>query len=246
MALSATTLITAAAATEYEHYVEAREELRRPALSSSVSAPGSADPGAMALTGGRRNYETSGAGMVAVVMVLAPMLAGAVAVLSLSVGFILKMLDPESAFAQILLTTGWFSGAAAGAAILVAIVGLLVTALRAGSTYLPAEKTEDELPEEVARAREAWRHALLERGILPFLRDALSDPTAGPAPRTSRPAGIPDTGYSRPDFSSADRGRAARPRLPVTGPEFTSPPFTGPDFTGPTESTLPTGHDQSD
>ncbi|CAM5505226.1 Putative transmembrane protein OS=Streptomyces sp. ACT-1 OX=1609288 GN=SACT1_3948 PE=4 SV=1 [Streptomyces griseus subsp. griseus] len=80
------------------------------------------------------------------------------------------------------------------------------------------------------RAREAWRHALLERGILPFLRDALADPTAGPAARTPHrsPHRIPKVGYSRPDFSGPDDGPAAGPR-----PTFTSPDFTSPDFGGP-------------
>lgn len=240
MALNATALITAAAATEYEHYVKIRGELRRSApssLSSSVSAPGSADPGARTgATGlaaaGRRDYSAGGAGPVALVAVLTPVLAGGAAVLSLLVGFILKMLAPESAFARTLFTTGWFLGAVAAAAILVAVFGLLMTALRSGSASISAlstlspEETEDALPEEVARAREAWRHALLERGILPFLRDALSDPTAGPASRTQRPAAIPETGYGRPPF--------------------TSPDFTSPDFAGPIESTPSTGPDPSD
>lgn len=237
MALNATALITAAAATEYEHYVKIRGELRRSApssLSSSVSAPGSADPGARTgATGlaaaGRRDYSAGGAGPVALVAVLAPVLAGGAAVLSLLVGFILKMLAPESAIARTLFTTGWFFGAVAAAAILVAVFGLLMTALRSGSasiSALSAEETEDALPEEVARAREAWRHALLERGILPFLRDALSDPTAGPASRTQRPAAIPKTGHGRPPF--------------------TSPDFTSPDFAGPIESTPSTGPDPSD
>ncbi|MFE1477316.1 hypothetical protein ACFW6N_26155 [Streptomyces cyaneofuscatus] len=245
MALNATALITAAAATEYEHYVKIRGELRRSApssLSSSVSAPGSADPGARTgATGlaaaGRRDYSAGGAGPVALVAVLTPVLAGGAAVLSLLVGFILKMLAPESAFARTLFTTGWFLGAVAAAAILVAVFGLLMTALRSGSASISAlstlspEETEDALPEEVARAREAWRHALLERGILPFLRDALSDPTAGPASRTQRPAAIPETGYGRPPFTS---------------PDFAGPDYTSPDFAGPIESTPSTGPDPSD
>lgn len=240
MALNTTALITAAAATEYEHYVKIRQELRRPtpsSRSSSASAPGSADPGARTGVTGlaaarRRDYAASGAGPVALVAVLTPVLAGGAAVLSLLVGFILKMLAPESAFARTLFTTGWFFGAVAAAAILVAVFGLLMTALRSGSasisalSTLSAEEAEDALPEEVARAREAWRHALLERGILPFLRDALSDPTAGPASRNQRPAAIPETGYGRPPF--------------------TSPDFTSPDFAGPIESTPSTGPDPSD
>ncbi|MFI6624990.1 hypothetical protein [Streptomyces sp. NPDC050528] len=46
--------------------------------------------------------ETSGAGPVAVVAVLAPVLSGAFAAICLLVGYVLKLLDPEPAFAQTL------------------------------------------------------------------------------------------------------------------------------------------------
>src|SRR3954453_6208074 len=52
MALNATALITAAAATEYQHYVKVREELRHPASSTPSSregASGSAEPGGAAV-----------------------------------------------------------------------------------------------------------------------------------------------------------------------------------------------------
>ncbi|MFB6876338.1 hypothetical protein [Streptomyces sp. NPDC056323] len=229
MALNATALITTAAATEYDHYVKAREELRGPAADAAQGSglgPDADDP------------DRPGVGIGAVVAVLAPMFAGTVALIFLLVGYILKMLRRPPSFADTMLTIGWVSGAAAGAAVLVAAVALLLTALRNGSTSLSAEETEDELPDDVARAKEAWRLALLERGILPFLRDALADPTAGPASRTPRPSAnrIPKIGYSRPDFSGPGEGLAAGPR----------PSFTSPDFAGPAESTPSTGPEHSD
>ncbi|MCX4395367.1 MULTISPECIES: hypothetical protein [unclassified Streptomyces] len=221
MALDATELITATAVTEYKHYVEAREELRGPADGTDQDA--NPDPG----TG--RSHQ-SGAGIGAVVTVLAPVLAGTAAFIFLLAGYLLKLLDPAPSFASTMVSAGWFFAAVTAAAILVAAVGLLITALRNGSAAQPVEDDEEELPEDVARAREAWRHALLERGILPFLRDALADPDAGPASRTPvRSANrIPKIGYSPPDFSSPDDGPAAGPR-----PTFTSPDFTSPDFGGP-------------
>ena len=82
------------------------------------------------------------------------------------------------------------------------------------------------------RAREAWRDALLERGIMPFLREALADPgtaALGRPCRRRRPAGrMPHLGYNRPGFSSPDGGPTAGPR-----PSFSSPDFTSPDFGGP-------------
>ncbi|MEV0175101.1 hypothetical protein AB0I00_28790 [Streptomyces sp. NPDC050803] len=236
MALNATALITAAAATEYQHYVKVREELRQPAPStpSSVRETGSPESGAgtmgLAATMGEATAETAGAGIVAVAAVLTPVLAGIAAAIFLLVGYILKMLEPEPAFAQTMLTTGWVFGAVTAAAILVAAVGLLLTALR----NRPALDTGPygELGSEVARAREAWREALLERGILPFLRDALADPgTAAALHRTAPTAPtsrIPSLGYDRPGFSSPDDGSSAGPR-----PSFTSPDYTSPDFGGP-------------
>lgn len=221
MAMAATALITAAAATEYEHYVKAREEIR--AAATGTDEDGGPDTGA-------HGARESGAGVGVVITVLAPVLAGTAAVIFLLIGYILKALDPPPAFARTMVGAGWFFAAAMAAAILVAGVGLLVTALRNGSTSVAAEEHGEELPEDVARAREAWRHALLERGILPFLRDALADPGAAPAARIPHrsPNRIPKIGYSRPDFTSPDGGPAAAPR-----PTFTSPDFTSPDFGGP-------------
>ncbi|GHI06472.1 hypothetical protein AQI88_19180 [Streptomyces cellostaticus] len=236
MALNATALITAAAATEYQHYVKVREELRHPAPSapSAVHDSGSAEPASgavgLATTLGEatETAETAGAGAAAVIAVLAPVLAGTAAAIFLLVGYILKMLDPGQGFAQTMLTAGWVFGAVAAAAILVAAIGLLLTALR-NSASADAE-AHDAASKKVAGAREAWRDALLERGILPFLRDALAQPgtaalhgTTPPAP-TSR---MPRLGYDRPGFSSPDDGSASG------RPSFTSPDYTSPDFGGP-------------
>lgn len=221
MAMAATALITAAAATEYEHYVKAREEVRTAATGTDE------DGGTDAVTNGARQ---SGAGIGVVITTLAPVLAGTAAVIFLLIGYVLKALDPPPSFAHTMVGAGWFFTAATAAAILVAAIGLLITALRNGSASMAAEEQGEELPEDAARAREAWRHALLERGILPFLRDALADPGAAPAARIPHRSAnrIPKIGYSRPDFSSPDDGPAAAPR-----PTFTSPDFTSPDFGGP-------------
>jgi hypothetical protein len=233
MALNATVLITTAAADEYTRYVQARDELRRPVRSApDVNEDvGSAEPGttAMGLAAAVGEVaETAGAGAVAVVAVLAPVLAGTAAAIFLLVGYVLKMLDPEPAIARTLVTTGWVFGAIMAAAILVAAAGLLLTALRNSSSSLQAG-TSGELSEQVARARDAWRDALLERGILPFFREALSDPGSPALGRTApTPSRIPQLGYDRPGFTSPDGGPAAGPR-----PSFSSPDFTSPDFGGP-------------
>ncbi|MCX4549504.1 hypothetical protein OG204_19330 [Streptomyces sp. NBC_01387] len=225
MVLNADALVTTAAAAEYEHFVKMRAELRAPAAASVRTA---------VLTPGRGGTG-SGAGLTAVVAVLAPVLAGTAAAIFLLVGYLLKALSAPPAFADTMVTAGWAFAALTAAAILFAAIGLLITALRNSSNEVHREAEEengdDELSEEVARARDAWRHALLERGIVPFLRNALADPSADPAaPAPYRPAGrIPSLGYSRPDFTGPDEGTAAHERPSFTSPDFTSPDFGGPD-----------------
>ncbi|WP_327354878.1 hypothetical protein [Streptomyces sp. NBC_01304] len=240
MALNATALITAAAATEYQHYVKAREELREPARPAASmpesSTTSSSDSGAGSVSGLAATVgevsEATGAGLVAVVAVLAPVLAGASAAIFLLVGYILKMLNPEPAFADTLLRAGWLFGALTAVGILVAAVGLLLTALRNGSTQLQAG-AHGELSEEVARAREVWRVALLENGVLPFLREALADPGSpggpGPRPGSSHNNRMPQLGYNRPGFSSPDGGPDAGPKPSYSSPDFSSPDFGGPE-----------------
>lgn len=251
MALNATALITAAAATEYEHYVKVRQELRDPARSSTAvrepgSEPASGSVG-LATTMGEVT-ETAGAGLMAVLAVLAPVLAGTAAVIFLLVGYVLKMITPEPALADALLTAGWIFGALTAAGILVAAGGLLLTALRNGSTAVPAGPPW-ESNEELSRAREVWHEALLERGVLPFLREALAEPRGtvdhGPGPSGTR---MPQLGYDRPGFSSGDTGAggsaggsADGPRDGIgdgaadsgSRPRYSSPDFSSPDFGGP-------------
>ncbi|CAM5708338.1 hypothetical protein [Streptomyces fumanus] len=237
MALNATALITAAAAAEYQHYVKVREELRQPARStpsSSVPESGSADPGSnatgLAATMGEIT-EAAGAGAVAVIAVLAPVLAGTAAAIFLLVGYVLRMLVPGQEFARTLLTTGWVFGAVTAVAILVAAAGLLTTALRNRPSAEAA--SYGVLDGEVQRARDAWRKALLERGILPFLQDALADPDAAGALRGTPPPApssrMPQLGYGRPGFTSPENGPAAGPRPSYSSPDYTSPDFGGPE-----------------
>ncbi|MEU8757783.1 hypothetical protein [Streptomyces sp. NPDC048659] len=211
MALNATALITAAAAVEYDRFLKVREQLRA-ARAAGVSGTGEA------------LSEEGGAGFVAIVTVLLPILAGTAGVLLLLVGAVLKMLDPPPAFADTLLTAGLIFGAVAAAGLLCAAAGLLVTALRNGATEVPAESEDPEL----ARAREAWGRALTDRGILPFLDEARAAYTprepSGPRPPTGR---IPKVGYTGPDFTSPSED------TPSPRPSFSSPDFTSPDFGGP-------------
>ena len=182
MALNATALITAAAATEYQHYVKVREELRQPAPSTPLvraANTGSTEPGTSAIglaTTMGEVAETAGAGAVAVVAVLAPVLAGTAAAIFLLVGYILKMLDPRAGRSPRPCSPPDGCSARMTAASDPGRRGR-------SAAHRPAQPASSlqagalrRTSEEVTRAREAWREALLERGILPFLREALADP----------------------------------------------------------------------
>jgi hypothetical protein len=222
MALNDTALITTAAAAEYAHYTKTRQEFR--------SLPGTAVHGSL-LVPAMNQAGDIGAGFTAVITVLVPVLAGTAAAIFLLVGYLLKALSPPPPFSGTLLAVGWFFAAVTALGILAAAVGLLITALRNGPTQVSAEAADGELPPEVAGAREAWRLALLERGILPFLRDALAAPgnaPAAPAP-TRTVKHLPKIGYSRPDFSSPGEGSTAGQRPTYSSPDFSSPDFGGPE-----------------
>jgi hypothetical protein len=250
MALSASAAIAACAAAEYQRYVTTRAKLREPA--PPLPLPDPEDDGDAPTAGGLADavQDASGAGLVAMLAVLAPVLAGTAALIFLVVGYVLHVLDPAPAVAQPMITAGWFFAALTAAGILIAAVGMLLTALRNGSSAIRGGVRSEQL-EAVDLAREAWRQALLERGVLPFLREALADPSAAeaytspsaaPSPSASssptrssatyvpsRPEAMgrtPHLGYSRPGFSTDDEGPKARPR-------YSSPNFTSPDYGGP-------------
>ncbi|MER5387370.1 hypothetical protein ABT040_45415 [Streptomyces sp. NPDC002688] len=150
--------------------------------------------------------ESAGAGLIAVVAVLAPVLAGTAALIFLVIGYLLSFLDPEPAYAQDALGTGWVLGAVTAVSVLASAIGLLVTAMRNGSLEQTAPLS---LSEEVARAKEVWQEALLERGILPFLREALAEPVVASVGTRSDPH--------------------ARSLLSADHAWFTNPDFGGPE-----------------
>ncbi|GHB03012.1 hypothetical protein ACIQRS_27035 [Streptomyces termitum] len=167
MALNATALITTAAAAEYEHFVKVREENR-----AASNRPRAAGPD-----------ESPGA--VAVLTVLVPVLAGTAAAIFLLVGALVHVIAPRAALGTTLLTAGLAFGALAAAGLLCAGAGLLLTALRNS----PAEVSGAPAPEdELALARAAWRHALLEQGVVPFLHAALAATAPDPAEPPPDPA----------------------------------------------------------
>ncbi|MEU8570375.1 hypothetical protein AB0C51_18850 [Streptomyces pathocidini] len=236
MALAASAAIASCAAAEYQHFVRVRDELREPppipAHSADEEGPDSDTPAETA------DEDGSGAGLLAVFSVLAPVLAGTAAVIFLLVGYLLRYVNPDESVADTLVNAGWVFVALTAGAIVLAMGGLLLTALRNGSSSLRASAV-DERTAEVDRAREAWRQALLERGVLPFLREALADPAGargaegayGGDPRFS--AGrTPRLGYSRPGFST-ESGEGGGAEEASSRPSFQSPGYSSPDYGGP-------------
>ncbi|MFT2020323.1 hypothetical protein ACMA1D_31515 [Streptomyces sp. 796.1] len=236
MALGAAASITACAAVEYDRYVQVRAAARPP---GDPAGKQGAQGRAAASLGAAMGDVTgrSGAGVVAMLAVLAPALAGSAAVIFLVVGALLRVFAPDAALGAPLVTAGWVFAVCAAVGILIAATALLVTAVRNGGTGRGRRSPAS--ADEVARAREAWHLALLERGVLPFVQQALAnadrdtapEPAPAPAPRAARPgpAGrTPHLGYSRPGFTSPGDGRTdVRP-----GPRYSSPDFTSPEFGG--------------
>ncbi|GHF42849.1 membrane protein [Streptomyces mashuensis] len=212
MALSAMAAITACASAEYRDYAKARDKLRaRPAAARPRPDGGGVVSGA--------GPEDDGAGAAAVLAVLAPTLSGIAAMIFLLIGYVTRTVGVNESVAGPMISIGWWFGALTVAGALVAMAGMLVTALRNGRGAPADEPVPDPLAEEAERAREAWRQALLDRGVRPFLREALTGTPS--TPRTPRalgraqsPSRTPRPGHARPGFSR---------------PEWTSPDFTGPD-----------------
>nr|QXL90810.1 hypothetical protein [Streptomyces sp.] len=176
--------------------------------------------------------EPAGVGMFAVLLVLVPVLTGTASALFFLVGLVLNLFHTGSALARPMIAAGWLFGAVTVGGIALGVAGLVVTALR--HRDLPARSAEAHREsEELRRARDAWRNAVLERGIMPFLRDALADPGTAPSRRDpgSPPLGrVPALGYNRPDFHPPGDGPGP---TPPPRPSFSSPDFTNPDFGGP-------------
>ncbi|MGY1452096.1 hypothetical protein [Streptomyces sp. SS8] len=244
-AIGAAAAIAACAAAEYEHFAALRDELRLPGHAPSSQGPARGAAGSP----GDSGSGTGGAGLLATLSVLAPVLAGTAALIFLLAGHLLRVLDPEPSIAAQLRDAGWAFAALTAASLLAACAGLLVTAVRHGAGAIRAggPSGQSALAEEVARARTAWRTALLERGVLPFLQEALAAPAAGAEPASETAdsldaSGVPGAGkarpesrhprlgYTHPGFSSP---AAKTPRDRGGGARFSSPDFTSPDFGGP-------------
>jgi hypothetical protein len=105
--------------------------------------------------------------LAAALAVLVPVLGGVAAAVFLLIGYGMRLSGAWPQFAGTLVATGWATAGIAAVVALSDAVGLLAAAARNGAE-MSAERTPD-----VEGARVAWRAALLERGMLPYLHGQL-------------------------------------------------------------------------
>ncbi|MEU8868720.1 hypothetical protein AB0D23_47515 [Streptomyces umbrinus] len=168
--------------------------------------------------------EVTGAGRIAKLAAPAAVLTGMVTAIFFLVGLLLKMLSAESAAARSMISAGWLFGSVTlGGIVVYAVVWLLASRWLPAREPVPPRRAPDgeamshylSKGEQEIRAQEAWRKALLERGILPFLREALGVPRTAPRHHTAPTSRLPKLGDDR---------------------SLVSPDYTSPDFGGPGQS----------
>lgn len=238
-ALAAGAVVAAAAAEEYDHYTAVRDRVR----ATAATPPGGRGEGPAGGLGTAAQFAAeSGAGAIPALTVLAPILAWAAALIFLLLGYGLRTADPHLEFARSLVTAGWVALAVGAVAMVAGIIGLLLTALRDGSA--PPDGQDPRLHAELAAARESWKAALRDNGILPYLHSVLAALPSEPAEPAVAGAGVgvslvrrrPRLGYTSPGFTSPgpEPTPATGPgRSAFSSPDYSRPSFSSPDFTSP-------------
>jgi len=206
-ALASAARTAPAAAAEYRAYAALRRELHGRRLDGGpypLSGPG--------------HQERPGAGALAVLGVLTPILSAVAATTFLLLGYGLRLTGSLVALADTLVRVGWVSLAIAAATALLSIVALYRTAALQSA---PASPPGVDRPADLDRARDAWRTALRDRGIRPLLLQELAEASSdGPAGHGARftPPAFAGPDFSSPGFSGPGHGTpgAGPSRLPGT------------------------------
>jgi hypothetical protein len=207
-ALGAADAIAAAAAPEYIAYAGLRAPVQE-VVAAEEGEDGDSSVGAA----------VKRAGLLPALAVLVPVLSGVAAVLFLMLGYALRATGTGPAIGTPLITVGYGAAGVFAVALLVNLAGLLLTARTSTSASHDAQR--------LAEARDVWRQALMDRGILPYLRDQLADHTRT---ASSRDTASPEASGDRVSLIRR------RPRLGYSSPDFASPDFTSPDYEGPSGS----------
>ncbi|MER7752235.1 hypothetical protein [Kitasatospora sp. NPDC097643] len=143
--------VLAAAAPEYETYAALRADADSVAR-LPVDAPA-------------RERASGWWGVLAVIL---PMVAGAVAVILLLLGYLLELVEDVEVLSEALVDAGWAAVGVAAVGGLLGGVGLLAAAARSRSRSVAGEEPGG-AGGLVPAARQTWRSALAERGLVPFL-----------------------------------------------------------------------------
>ncbi|MEU9077755.1 hypothetical protein [Kitasatospora sp. NPDC048538] len=106
------------------------------------------------------------AGWWGVLAVIVPVVAGAAAGVLLLLGYVLGLDEDVEVLGHALVGAGWVAAGVAAVALAVGGFGLLGAASRSGAGEAGQEPAA---VGELASARDAWRAALAERGLVPFL-----------------------------------------------------------------------------
>ncbi|MFJ6623390.1 hypothetical protein ACIQOW_38220 [Kitasatospora sp. NPDC091335] len=140
--------VLAAAAPEYERYATLRAD-----ADAVARLPAAAPPRERA------------SGWWGVLGLVVPVIAVTAAVIFLLLGSVLGLAEDLEVPAGALVDAGWVSAGAAAVSLLVGGLGLLGTARSKG----PEAGEAVDGPGELVLARDAWRSALAERGLVPYL-----------------------------------------------------------------------------
>ncbi|MBY8881783.1 hypothetical protein [Actinacidiphila acidipaludis] len=209
-AVQAADVIAEAAADEYARYTALRDAPS--AGGRARRARGGSGTGGGGLAG------SDGPGVTATLAVLVPMLSGIAAVTFLALGFGLRAAGSGHRVTTSLTGVGFTTAAVFGAALLVGLAGLVLTARRDAAAARAAL--------ELATARQEWRRALLVEGVLPYLRRCVGEArgASGGSAGVSLVRKRPKLGYTSPGFGSAGVSLIRqRPKLGYTSPGFSSP-----------------------
>ncbi|WP_049650059.1 hypothetical protein [Kitasatospora sp. MY 5-36] len=140
--------VLAAAAPEYERYAALR-----------------ADADAVARLPVDVPARERASGWWGVLGVVVPIIAVGAAVVFLLLGSVLGLVEDMEVLAHALVDAGWVSAGAGAVSLLVGGLGLLGAARARG----PEAGEAADGPGELVLARDAWRSALAERGLVPYL-----------------------------------------------------------------------------
>ncbi|MFE2722554.1 hypothetical protein [Kitasatospora sp. NPDC059327] len=156
LARGSTAVITAAASTEFERYVEIRLSPGRPAADRPESSPA----------------RERAAGVAGVLASLIPILAGTTAAILYLLGVVLGMAESRHGLEDFLTSAAMAAAVVAGLSLTFGLCGLLVTASRGRAAVAPSDpsgRPTGRTGTDTERAREDWLTALLDRGMIPFL-----------------------------------------------------------------------------